>query len=500
MLFPGWIDPLEKQVVNGSPAWSTSSATVRQHREAMQAIIGRDHWPELRGGGGDGVLYVGGGKYWPGIVVGCRMLRGHGYGGPIEIWHRGPTEPVNADDVSDLDVKIVDSARMARDLGDVRILNGWESKHYALTHTTLDRVFYLDADAYAIADPTPLMDHSRGKFAFWTDLPWNDRTVKWANTWPAGSGGVPAIQGGQLFIDRAACWKQIVLSHWMNQHSDFYYKHVYGDQDTWRVAFAALPGPLLNFGRASWRHPAFVCRWGERDWVVHRCRGKLFAPEESPAGSRNVSHAPAAHLPAESEVWNLMLEQFGNRDAAQVFPEMYRRNVWGNGSGTGSIGADAQQYGWLINAIADAGGWKSATDAGCGDGRIIERLQFERYHGVDVSDECVQANRSKFRTFTFDTADFFKKRDSLVPADVLLCRDVLHHWPTAMVTDFVTWAKACGRWKWLIFTQDVHQKPENPDCFLGGYRPLHPEQEPLKSLSPTRYVQLLNKCAVIWKC
>lgn len=479
---------------------ATSSASVQAHRRALATILDRDRWPDRTGGGGDGVLYCGGGKFWPGIVIGCRLLREAGYSGAIEVWHRGEAEPVHPADVADLNVHIIDSRALADRLGDARVLNGWESKHYALTHTTLDRVAYLDADAYGVTDLQPLIEKSAGKFAFWIDLPGNDRTVKWPNVWPAGSGGVPAIQGGQLFLDLAACWRQVVLSHWMNQHSDFYYHHGYGDQDTWRMAFASLPGPLLCFGHATWRYPAFVCQVDGRDWIVHRCRGKLFRPEDSPAGSRNVSHAPARHLPKEDRVWELLVRQFGDRASADVFPAMYRRNVWGRGSGMGSVGPDAQDYGWLINTLATVGGWRSATDAGCGDGEILARLAFERYHGVDVYDGVIEANRRRFPDRTFAVADFYRDRDALPPADVLLCRDVLHHWPNAMVTDFVTWARSSGRWPWLCFTQDVHQQADGDDTFLGGYRPLHPDMEPLKSLAPTRFVKIRDKTAVLWRC
>jgi hypothetical protein len=79
--------------------------------------------------------------------------------------------------------------------------------------------------------------------------------------------------------------------------------------------------------------------------------------------------------------------------------------------------------------------------------------------------------------------DFYLDRESLPAADVLLCKDVLHHWPNEWVSDFLRWALACRKWRVLLFTQDSGQKISGADTHLGGYRALSPSMAPLKEFS-----------------
>lgn len=278
-------------------------ASVARHLAALRALVAVTMSTPARAG--DGIVTVGGGKYWPGIVVGVRLLREAGCNLPVEVWHRGALEPVSARDVAGLNVDIVDATATARRLNDNRVeyqnewRGGWESKLYALTHTGFQHVLFLDADAYCVADPAPLFGllTNSEPFAFWSDLPHMDGCVKWPAVWPGGAAGVPAVQGGQLLIDTRAAWRTLAVAHWLCQHSDFYFCHVYGDQDCWRVALAAGASPYRCIGPADWVQPAFVCAHGGADYVVHRCQSKLFPGAEP---------RRCDAIPRESRVFDLL--------------------------------------------------------------------------------------------------------------------------------------------------------------------------------------------------
>jgi hypothetical protein len=115
-------------------------------------------------GKGDGIIYVGGGKYWPGIVAGIRLLRTElKCTLPVEVWYRGDCEEVNPADVYAFpNVTFHDVDELGRQNGDNRVptgkvaSGGWEAKLYAIYHTSLDRVLFLDADAYCVNNPVPL--------------------------------------------------------------------------------------------------------------------------------------------------------------------------------------------------------------------------------------------------------------------------------------------------------------------------------------------------------
>lgn len=284
MFLPGVVDPLD-----GPETWPPTiehrrgPESIATHLAALREVAsGSPQAPFRRG---RGILTVGGGKYWPGIVVGIRLLRAAGCNLPVEVWHRGALEPVNPRDVADLgDVWIIDAERIARAGGDQRVQfqneerGGWESKLYALTHTLFREVLFLDADAYCVADPAPLFDllTDDSPFVFWHDLARMEGCIKWPRVWPDGPNGVPTVQGGQLLIDTRRAWRLLAVAHWLCQHSDYYFAHVYGDQDCWRVGLAAGACGYRCLGAADWIPPAFVCRHDGAPYVVHRCQSKLF--------------------------------------------------------------------------------------------------------------------------------------------------------------------------------------------------------------------------------
>ncbi len=294
-LFPGFVDPIPDPTTGAGWEWASREPVKQRHVAALADIRRRKF--AYPGGDGSCVLTVGGGKYWPGIVVMIRMLRDTGCTLPVEVWYRGSCERVRPADVAGLGpVALIDADAMAAERGDRRINStvtdqgGWEAKLYAITHTRYDTLLYLDADAYTVADPTPLLQlakrHETG-FVYWQDLANTWKHVKWE--WVGLVAGVTApVQGGQLAIHRPAAWKEIALTHWLCQHSDYWFHHGFGDQDMWRIAFAATRRVPLNLGPCPHREgTAFVCGHNGTDYVVHRCNGKMFEKR----------------LPGESRAW-----------------------------------------------------------------------------------------------------------------------------------------------------------------------------------------------------
>lgn len=486
------------------PDWFRCGVTASRFLHRLKAERDRPAEPPVASG--DGVLYVGGGKFWPGIVVGCKLLRDLGCTLPVEVWYRGTCEPVDADDVAGLNVTLIDADQVSEELDDNRIptgrvdKGGWEAKGYALTHTAFSRVLYLDADAYCVADPTPLFAAVTGAgagLAYWRDFDTMGGNVKWEWVWPDGPAGVPPIQGGQLLIDRGRCEPALRLMHRMSQHSDFYYQHMFGDQDAWRVAAAATGVPLLDLGAADWDATAFVCRLSGEPLIVHRCQGKLFAPSDIPAGKTAYSN-PQARLPLEGRVFDLLAETINRRQpSAAVFEEHYRRGLWGGGSGSGSAPAEARPFIDSINTLAGLCGWRSCVDVGCGDGRVARELAFAEYRGFDASPAAVALFAANAPGRSVEALDCYRDLESLPAADVLICRDVLHHWPNAWVTDWLTRVKRLARWGAVVLCQDVHQWHDGQDTYPGGYRALHPHLNPLKPFGLRLLSEHLHKAVLI---
>ena len=499
-------DPLpEPEQQPMSADWAHDIAQEARHLAALRQVLAMELKPPTITAP-EGLVYVGGGKYWPGIVVGIRMLRDSKNNMPVQVWHRGDDEPVRPEQVLGLgNVQIIDAVAHAKSHGGARILRGWESKLYALTHCNFERVLYLDADAYVVENPAPFMaELNASPFVFWHDLPNNFNSVRWDKVWGAGPGNVPAIQGGQIAIDRKRNWRALCVAHWMNQHSDYYYSHMFGDQDTWRVVFAALGNQSLwsCLGAAPWQNTAFVC--ATRDGVkriVHRCQGKLFRPGDIPQG-RQAFSSPQYALPKEAKVFNHFAQVLAADalSSEQVFGQVYERELWGTGSGPGSLSQEALPYVSLVNTLIEWGNVKSVVDLGCGDGVVGINLQVPEYHGVDCHALHIMRLRKKHPKKTWSHSDLFRERDSLPTGEVALLKDVLHHWPSAMVAEWLSWARTCGKWQRIVLTQDCHQPEADADCHLGGYRALSPDLPPLRQFGLKMVTMYLHKAVLVMEC
>lgn len=481
-----------------------------QHLEGLRQILIQSN-PDLgyETGGGDGILTVGGGKYWPGIFVMIRLARAVGWQGPIEVWFRGDCEQVYPEDVQGLGVRFFDLDEMGRRLEDTRIVpgnpgsGGWEAKLYAMMHTTLDRVLYLDADAYLVDSPETLFQTLNGKpFAYWRDLASQVRSIRWQYVWPNGDMGVMPVQGGQLLIDRRSAWQMIHAAHYMCQYSDYYFKHMYGDQDAWRVALAATGTARHEIARADWvGGVAFVCRQAGRDYVVHRCRGKLYAAEDIPPGRVTFANPQYDVLPREVEVFNLLAEVLNKRprDSYDVFESIYAKKLWGPNSGAGAKMREAQPYVDLVNGLIQSKGWQSVADVGCGDGHVGSFIRGVHYMGVDVSESILERCRREHPENFYMQLDAYAKPDQIPAADVLLAKDVLHHWPNEWVISWLTRVLVLNRWKAILLCQDGQQQAEQQDCALGGFRPLSPSMAPLKDFPFFEIGKVFQKSVLLWE-
>jgi len=45
-------------------------------------------------------------------------------------------------------------------------------------------------------------------------------------------------------VDKSRCWQALRLCLWFNENSDFYYRYLHGDKDTFHLAFARLKTPF----------------------------------------------------------------------------------------------------------------------------------------------------------------------------------------------------------------------------------------------------------------
>ena len=143
--------------------------------------------------------------------------------------------------VRPLNVRTCDALALRRD-PPVRRLNGWELKPYALIHSSFAEVLLLDADNVAVRNPEFLFvepEYQRCGAIFWPDY---NRLGRNRSIWEicgVAFKDEPEFESGQIVVDKARCWKALQLAMHLNEWSDYYYEHIYGDKETFHMACAA---------------------------------------------------------------------------------------------------------------------------------------------------------------------------------------------------------------------------------------------------------------------
>ena len=120
--------------------------------------------------------------------------------------------------------------------------------------------------------------------------------------------------------------------------------------------------------------------------------------------------------------------------------------------------------------------------------------------GFDVYRPHLERLRAEAPEQAWHVLDIDKDRGQLPQADVALVKDVLMHWPNALVRDWLTWASTSRKWRWLVLTFDVANAVDGADCPLGGYRPLRADFEPLASFDLVEVARFLHKVVYLMRC
>ncbi len=223
------------------PRWQHDKTVVEAHQVLSRAAIGTlPRYPNVFWGGGV-VICAGGAKYFTPAWVCASTLRHFGCQLPIQFWHLGERELDQRmrELAADLDVTCVDAEEM-RLTRPARRLGGWELKPYAILHSRFREVILLDADNVPLIDPAALFDtpeYREHGAIFWPDF---RRLGPEREIWPICEveyRDEPEFESGQIVVNKRRCWQALNLAMHYNEHSDFYYAHIYGDKDTFHLAF-----------------------------------------------------------------------------------------------------------------------------------------------------------------------------------------------------------------------------------------------------------------------
>jgi glycosyltransferase involved in cell wall biosynthesis len=246
----------EKAVAKMDAAPDARKLTVVTARPAAEDFLATDLRPyPAKRFEGRGIVVPGGGpRYLPSAWVCINMLRNLGCTLPIQLWHLGANE---CDDkirglLAPLGVECVDARAVAKK-HPVRSLNGWELKPFAILNSSFKEVLLLDADNVPVIDPTFLFqtpEYADSGAIFWPDYSrlrrdrpiWELCGVKYRNE--------PEFETGQIVVNKERCWNALQLTMWYNEHSDFFYRFIHGDKETFHMAWRKLEQPYAMPSKA----------------------------------------------------------------------------------------------------------------------------------------------------------------------------------------------------------------------------------------------------------
>ncbi len=148
------------------------------------------------------------------------------------------------------------------------------------------------------------------------------------------------------------------------------------------------------------------------------------------------------------------------------FTEIYKKNLWGNGSGGGStIEFNKDTYNpFIINFIKEHN-IKSVVDAACGDWQssylIYDQLQEVEYNGYDIVEFLIEDNKKKHPRYNFHHLDFCANPEGLKPSDLLILKDVIQHWPIRKTVSFLDRIIELNNFKYILISNSSGQTQDH---------------------------------------
>lgn len=227
-----------------------AEATAERIRRLATQIRSAAHdLPPLEGSGRGLVVVAGGARIFTNAYVLLHVLR-HALGSsiPAELWYFGQAEisPAMAALIQPLDVRLVDAVPLIA-AARANIRDGWQLKSFALAHSRFAEVLLLDADQVPVTDPAALFDwpqYAETGAVFWPDVVdlRQDNAV-----WPLlglDARRAVSFESGQILVDRRRHAATLAAALKLNEAADDIYQLIYGDKDTYLLAWEMLGAPF----------------------------------------------------------------------------------------------------------------------------------------------------------------------------------------------------------------------------------------------------------------
>jgi len=160
-------------------------------------------------------------------------------------------------------------------------------------------------------------------------------------------------------------------------------------------------------------------------------------------------------------------------DMKAVFTQIYAQNIWGYGSGDGSLPKYTKGYRRFLERFIRDRQIKSVVDYGCGDWQFSRLIDWDgvRYLGLDIVDSLIEHHLKTYRKDNITFEVLAGTPVELPDAELIILKDVLQHWSYQSIRSFLP---KIARYKFALITNCVNPNGPtyNRDILDGDFRPL----------------------------
>tara|TARA_B110000967_G_C18773160_1_gene504171 strand:+ start:491 stop:1090 length:600 start_codon:yes stop_codon:yes gene_type:complete len=125
----------------------------------------------------------------------------------------------------------------------------------------------------------------------------------------------------------------------------------------------------------------------------------------------------------------------------EAFTEIYKKNKWGDGSGSGSnMTPDNKKYIETLEGIITDYKIKRVCDVGCGDWKFSQYVNWGKtsYLGIDCVKSVIDANKKNFKKKGIRFQHKALDADYIPEGyDLIILKDVIQHWEDEDILKFM---------------------------------------------------------------
>lgn len=222
--------------------------------------------------GDRGIVIAAGGKYADWGLVNCMWIRHLGITLPIQVFHLGEKEIPRhlRKHFADLNVELVDALELRRTHW-MRKLGGWELKAYAAARCRFDDVCFVDADCLLCGDPEKVWSdpqYQENSAIFFSDVN-KCRLSQWHYFYAQVPVPAKEFESGVFFWNRQRGWQGILMTMWMLQHSEVWFRLTYGDKELFYLGFETMKMPYIQSMECDWRDWGILQSWKGQEIAKH---------------------------------------------------------------------------------------------------------------------------------------------------------------------------------------------------------------------------------------